>query len=133
MEKFTDIHKITLRAWYDKSQTWVYVTVGQPMTDNAKNIYEDMCLDGVQWFRVVGHTDRTNKGLWEGNIVECNGNHHGKETGLVFMAKIVYNNDIGAFQIAYKNDQGVFVRDSIYGKYFIEIKGTTTENPELLK
>ena len=125
--------KIRLRAWYEKSQTWVLVNIGEEIKNlEAQKIYTEICRSGGRWFQYVDVFDKKGVNLWEGHIVEATLNVHGKESSIKFMAKIIYSEYVGAFQISYRNENGQFVHDDVYGKYFLEVKGNTTENPELL-
>lgn len=79
-----------------------------------------------------GFRDINNQPVIEGDIVNAALNVHGKPTKPQFKAKVIYNSNIGSFQISYKNVNDQFVNDDIWSKYFIEVIGNIYDNPDMI-
>ena len=90
--------EIKFRSFYENSQTFVYMTVGQIMTDEGKKIYDKMCIDGVQWEQFTGIKDDTGKEIYGGDIVIIDTISDKKRN-------VVFRN--GGFRIEFKTITGI--------------------------
>jgi len=119
------MREIKFRAWYEKSQTWVYLTLGHLWTNNAKKIYIDLCIDGTTFYEYTGLKDKNGKEIYEGDIL-----HFGRYVV----------NEIGEDSMEYVDvrvdwDYELlceFKYDCEDENNFVEIIGNVHENPELL-
>lgn len=81
----------------------------------------------------TGLMDKNGVEIWEGDICRAEFNFHGKPSkDIAFNCKIIYNSNIGSFQISYENINGNFVSDTIYSRYFLEVIGNIHQNPDLI-
>ncbi len=62
------MNRIKLRTWYEKSQTWVYFTIGQFLDNEAQAIYSDLCLQGTPFYQYIGFEDKNGKEVFEYDI-----------------------------------------------------------------
>ena len=65
------MEKAKFRGWNDKSKSWVYITIGEIMTIEHRGVYEEMCIDGVEWCQFIGKYDKDNTEIYEGDDVGC--------------------------------------------------------------
>ena len=73
------MREITARAWYEKSQSWVYFTLGQGFTDEGLEVYREVCLSGTKWYQYTGLKDTHDKEIFEGDILE---NEYGRRASV---------------------------------------------------
>lgn len=91
----------------------------------------------IQWQNLdidlfTGLIDENGEKLFSGDIVEAIFNHEGKKSEISFNAKIIYNSNIGSFQISYLNGRDKFVNDTIWNRFFLRKIGNIYENYDLL-
>lgn len=61
---------IKVKAFYEQSQTWVYFTINQPLTDVAKAIHQNICINGGVFYEFIGLKDKNLKDIYEGHKVK---------------------------------------------------------------
>lgn len=79
----------------------------------------------------TGLKDENSADVYEDDIVKYGTLYHGKVTHIL-TGKIVYNEFCGAFQIAYKNINDVFITDFIHQFKILKVIGNIHKYPELL-
>jgi hypothetical protein len=87
--------QIKFRAWYSKSQTWVYFDLQKGFaSDEALQIYRDLVLNGVTFYQFTGLTDKNGKEVYWGDII-------GMETvnGMIPAWIVDWHNGYAAFGI----------------------------------
>jgi uncharacterized phage protein (TIGR01671 family) len=125
--------EIKFRIWDDAPINDGVAGVMIDMDYAMKSDYLKSALDGkYPIMQFTGLKDKTGADIWEDDIVEAIFNVHGMESSIKFNAKIIYNSNIGAFQISYRNSDDHFVSDTIYSRYFLKVIGNIYENAELI-
>ena len=121
-----------LKLRYKWKRDWFYIDL---RNDNTRAKFEafESINKTTPLEQFTGLKDKNGVEIWEGDIVEAIMNYHGKETDVKFTAKIIYNENIGSFQISYLNMDDHFVNDTISHRYFLKKIGNIWDNPELLK
>ncbi len=89
-------------------------------------------LGDIELMQFTGLKDESDNEIWEGDIVETRMNHHGKPLTNIFHSIIRYNENVGCWQISYKNIDDKFVYDNIGFRYFLKVVGNIHKNKDLL-
>lgn len=122
-----DLNK-KFRAYYPLVKTFQTFTLSELEHHSAGKLnWNTIKIDeSSQFFDEVGEE------LFENDIVEAIFNHHGKKSEIKFNAKIIFNKNVGSFQISYKNGKDKFVHDTIFSRYFLRKIGTVYQDEHLL-
>jgi hypothetical protein len=133
-----DQREIKIRYYYSNGEHWFFrdfrleeIENGFPyevLTDSP--LYKSYKL--THRAQLTGILDINKTEIAEGDIVKTWLNYHGEPTEPMFKSKIEYNIHVGAWQISYLNVNNHFVNDTIGFKYFLEVIGNLSENPELI-
>lgn len=115
--------EIKFRAWYKKSQTWVYFNLNEGFYESGLEIYRDLVLAGASFYQFTGLNDTHGQEIYEGDILQHNTNRFivefFKEHGFILF---VMDNR--------KNWRGMDWCDNV--RKYIEVIGNIHENPERL-
>ena len=131
------MRKIKFRLWCQNKNEW---ESDKWIIDSRGNIFD---VTDREWYpmkrethileQFIGLKDENDNEIWEGDIVETRMNHHGKPLTHMFHSIIRYNENVGCWQISYKNIDDKFVYDNIGFRYFLKVVGNIHENKELLQ
>ncbi len=113
------------RAWYEKSQTWVYFNIGKSWTMLGHETYEELCLDGCEFYEFTGLKDKDRKEIYEGDILQSRKIMYSDDEYEV--GEVVFNT--GAFMIRSVNLY-TLTMDSSFAP---EVIGNICEDKSLLK
>lgn len=67
------MRELKFRAFYEQSQTWVYFTFNQPLTDVAKAIHQNICINGGKFYQFTGLFNKNGDEVYDGDIVKVGG------------------------------------------------------------
>ncbi len=129
------MRQIKFRVWCTNKNEWetdmCTITPDGFLYDPVKK--QSMSRETHILEQFTGLKDESNNEIWEGDIVETRMNHHGKPLIHMFHSIIRYNENVGCWQIFYKNIENKFVYDNIGFRYFLKVIGNIHENKDLLK
>ncbi len=121
------MREIKFRAWDN------YLKVMHHDVHRLDSFNEYLSKEKFDCLQFTGLKDKNGKEIYEGDIVRTWTNYHGEPTEPMFKSHVRYNEDVGCWQIAYKNINDKEVWDNIGFSYFLEVIGNIHENPDLLK
>ena len=68
------MREIKFRAWYDKSQTWVYFDITKGFANKESlHIYQYLVSTNITFYQYTGLKDKNGKEIFESDIVRCIG------------------------------------------------------------
>ena len=121
------MRELKFRGWYERAGVWVYVHVGQTMTEEGRKSYSEMCVDGVEWLQFSDLKDKKGKHFCEGDIAWP---EFTKQKGVIVFKKGMFLFKKDKFHSGIPLYKSLSLGKSSNNQY--EIIGNTTENPELL-
>ena len=121
------MRELKFRAWYDKSQSWVYFNVNEGFTDFGLKLYRDLIVNGVKFYQYTGLKDSEGKEIYHKDIIKC------LPSGLYGVVE--WLEDLGTFTLQIVGNQydTTVYSKQIDGKNIMrEVVGNVYENPELI-
>lgn len=63
------MRELKFRAWYSKSQSWVYFDFNRGFTQFGLSVYQELIIDGVTFYQFTGLKDKNGKEIYDGDIL----------------------------------------------------------------
>lgn len=133
--------KIKVRAWDKLNSRWVYFTIGDKCNDIVLIIYHRIVNEGGVFYQYTGLKDKNGKEIYEGDIIETEGDKYQVKWGEVSLGKddfgIEYKCNCWHFEYNDKSGSNALVKiDSLNtyskGANVVEVIGNIYESPNLL-